>query len=58
MGDPGGETPPSTAGGTPAATEARRAERTEAHGVSHGSEVEMDFEPRRGDRTDRVEVGF
>jgi hypothetical protein len=35
-GIPGGETSPSTAGETPAATEARRAERTVAHGVSHG----------------------
>jgi hypothetical protein len=37
-------------GGTPALTEARRAERTVAHGVSHGCGVELDFEPRRGDQ--------
>jgi hypothetical protein len=49
-GIPGGETPPSTAGETPAATEARRAGRTVAHGVSHGYGVALDFEPRRGDQ--------
>ena len=37
-------------GETPAATEARRAERTVAHGVSHGCCVAWDFKPRRGDQ--------